>query len=71
MQIPGIERINELYHKSQTVGLTDEEKKEQLKLRKEYIQAVRGNLKNQLNQIDIKESDGSITNLGERYGDKK
>ena len=29
-----IDRINELYRKSKTVGLTDEEKAEQAKLRK-------------------------------------
>ena len=34
-----IDRINELYHKSQAVGLTDEEKAEQTALRKEYIDA--------------------------------
>ena len=29
-----IDRINELYHKSQSIGLTDEEKSEQAPLRK-------------------------------------
>ena len=32
-----IDRINTLYHKSQAVGLTEEEKKEQAALRKEYM----------------------------------
>ena len=32
-----IARINELYHKSKEVGLSDAELKEQLILRKEYI----------------------------------
>ena len=31
-----IDRINELYHKSQSVGLTEEEKTEQAALKKEY-----------------------------------
>ena len=31
-----VERINELYHKKQTVGLTDEETKERVKLFEEY-----------------------------------
>ncbi len=65
-----IERINELYKKSKTVGLTPEEKVEQQILRQEYLDAVRGNLKAQLDNIDIKEADGSITNLGEKYGNK-
>lgn len=65
-----IKRINELYHKSQDVGLTDEEKAEQTRLRKEYIDSVKGALKAQLNNIDIEEKDGSITNLGEKFGSK-
>ena len=32
-----IARINELYHKSKDVGLTDEEREEQAKLRRIYI----------------------------------
>lgn len=28
------------------------------------------NLRTQLDNIDIKEQDGSITNLGEKYGNK-
>ena len=57
-----IDRINTLYHKSQAVGLTEEEKKEQAALRKEYIESIRGN------SILIKEKDGSITDLGKKYG---
>ena len=66
-----IDRINTLAHKVKRVGLTEEEKAEQAELRKEYIAAVKGNLKAQLNNISIKESDGSVTNLGEKYGNKK
>lgn len=65
-----IARINELYHKSKAEGLTEEEKKEQAALRSEYIANVRANLRGQLNHIDIQEQDGSITNLGEKYGKK-
>ncbi len=43
-----IKRINELYKKSKEVGLTEEEKLEQAKLRREYIDSVLGNLKSQL-----------------------
>ncbi len=63
-----IARINELYHKSQAEGLTEAEKKEQKILRSEYVANVRANLRGQLNQISIKEEDGSISNLGEKYG---
>lgn len=66
-----IDRINALAHKAKSVGLTEEEKKEQAELRQEYLAAVRKNLRAQLNNIDIQEKDGSIVNLGEKYGRKK
>ena len=66
-----IDRINALAHNAKSVGLTDEEKKEQAELRQEYLAAVRKNLKVQLNNIDVKEKDGSVVNLGEKYGRKK
>lgn len=66
-----ISRINELYHKSKAEGLTDKEKEEQAVLRKEYLAEIRGNLRSQLNQIDMQMEDGSIVNLGEKYGNKK
>ena len=63
-----IARINELYHKSKDVGLSAEEKEEQAKLRKDYIESVRGNLRAQLNSIVIEKPDGALENLGEKYG---
>ena len=48
-----IARINELYHKSKGEGLTDAEKAEQAKLRRAYIDAIKGNVRAQLNNIDI------------------
>ena len=66
-----IKRINELYHKQKGVGLTEEEKEEQAKLRRDYIDSVRANLKGQLDNIIIQEKDGSITNLAKKYGNKK
>lgn len=66
-----IARINELYHKSKAEGLTAKERKEQQLLRREYIDAFKRNLRSQLNQISIQEMDGSITDLGEKFGNKK
>lgn len=66
-----IERINELARKSRTEGLTPEEKAEQQRLRQEYIAAVRMNLRTQLDNIDVQEKDGTITNLGEKYGKQR
>ncbi|HIW42643.1 MAG TPA: DUF896 domain-containing protein [Candidatus Mediterraneibacter vanvlietii] len=66
-----ISRINELYRKSKAEGLTEAEKKEQKLLRAEYLEAVRRNLRGQLNNIDIEQKDGTVVNLGEKYGNKK
>ena len=66
-----IQRINELYKKSKTVGLTDAEKKEKKVLRREFVDSFKRNLRGQLDNISIQELDGSITNLGEKYGNKK
>lgn len=71
MDASRIDRINALYHKSQSVGLTDEEKEEQAKLRREYIAAIRGSLRSNLNNISIQEPDGSVTDLGKKHGNIK
>lgn len=61
-----IKRINELYHKSQAQGLTEEEKKEQAKLRAEYVASIRNNLQAQLENISIERPDGTIEKLHKR-----
>lgn len=58
-----IARINELYKKSKTVGLTEEEKILQQQLRREFIDSVKNNLRSQLDNISIVEADGSLTDL--------
>lgn len=63
-----IDRINALYRKSKAEGLTEEEKKEQDLLRKEFVASVKSNLRSQLNNIDMVNEDGSVENLGEKYG---
>lgn len=65
-----IDRINTLYHKSKSVGLTPEEAEEQKRLRQEYIKAIRRNLRGSLDNIDVQNEDGTITNLGEKFGNK-
>lgn len=61
--VKDIQRINELYNLDKSIGLTPEQKEEQRKLRHEYIQSVRANLRAQLNNVSIKNEDGSITPL--------
>ena len=71
MEQSKIDRINELYRKSKAEGLTESEKKEQKILRQEYVDSFRQNLRSQLDRIDIEEKDGTVVNLGEKYGNKK
>lgn len=58
-----IKRINELYHKSQKEGLTQEEKAEQSALRKAYVDSIHRNLAGQLDSIRIQRPDGTIEKL--------
>jgi 5-formyltetrahydrofolate cyclo-ligase len=58
-----IKRINALYHKSQAEGLTDAEKEEQAALRKAYIEAMRGNLRANLDSIVVQRPDGTREKL--------
>ena len=62
-----IARINELAHKSKKEGLTEEEAMEQTELRGKYIANFRANFRKQLDKIDVKEVDGTIVNLGDKY----
>ena len=66
-----ITRINELAHKKKAEGLTDAELEEQAKLRRKYIDAMKANFRAQLDNIDVIEKDGSVVNLGEKYGKKQ
>ncbi|MFV0528082.1 MAG: DUF896 domain-containing protein [Lachnospiraceae bacterium] len=63
-----IDRINELARKAKAEGLTPLETEERSELRQEFIMSIRTNLRSQLANIDIENEDGSITNLGEKYG---
>lgn len=54
-----INRINELAHKSKTVGLTDEEKQEQTVLRREYIDSFKASLVSQLENTYIVDEKGN------------
>lgn len=54
-----INRINELAHKSKTVGLTEDEKKEQAILRREYIDSFKASLIGQLENTYIIDEKGN------------
>jgi uncharacterized protein YnzC (UPF0291/DUF896 family) len=66
MDQKGLDRINQLYKKSKEEGLTKEEKEEQKKLRDQYIQDVRRNLRGQLENISIVEPNGTIKDLSKK-----
>lgn len=65
-----IARINELYHKSQAEGLSEEEKEEQTRLRKEYVENIRANMKSQLDSITVENLDGTREKLKDRHGNQ-
>lgn len=54
-----IKEINELAHKSKTVGLNEEEKIRQNKLRQEYLRIFRSGFKQQLQSIKVIDSEGN------------
>ena len=66
-----IARINELAHKSKTIGLTDAEKAEQQALRKEYLDDMKASLRAQLEHTSIQEPDGPLHRVTRRTDIKK
>lgn len=66
MNETSIERINQLYKKSQNEGLTEAEKEEQKALRAEYVASIRNNLRSQLNNVTLLNPDGTVTELAKK-----
>mgnify|MGYP001633961901 CR=1 FL=1 len=60
-----IARINELYHRQKTCGLTDKEKEEQKELRRAYIESVKRNMRANLDNVSVVNEDGSISKLSD------
>ncbi len=54
-----LKRINELAKKQKTVGLTQEEKKEQQALREEYLQRFKEAFTKQLKNVRVFDSHGN------------
>lgn len=54
-----IDRINQLAHKAQAVGLTEDEKAEQAALRKEYIDSIKASLVGQLEHTYVVDEKGN------------
>lgn len=58
-----VKRINELYKKDKTVGLTPEERAEQQHLREEYAHSFREGLKKTLENVYIVDEKGNEVKL--------
>jgi len=66
-----LQKINEYARRVKNgETLTPEEEKEREELRAEYIKEFRANLRGQLDQISIKNSDGSVVNLKDLHDQK-
>lgn len=68
MEKAKIDRINELARKAKAEGLTASETAERDLLRKEYLKAVRTNMRATLDNVVIEETDGSLTPLKKKTG---
>lgn len=63
MKQTDIDRINELARKSREVGLSEEEKEEQQRLRTEYVQSFKRSLVSQLENTYIVDEKGNKTKV--------
>ena len=63
-----VKRINELYKKSKESGLTEEELKEQKKLREEYARSFRVGLMQTLDNVYIVDEKGNEVKLSKKSG---
>ena len=52
-----IQRINELSRKQKTIGLTDQEKAEQALLRRQYIDDLKTQIRQQLDAVEFVDED--------------
>ncbi len=62
-----IDRINELARKSREVGLNDDEKDEQQRLRAEYVQSFKRSLVSQLENTYIVDEKGNKKKVQKKY----
>lgn len=52
-----VDKINSLWHKQNSVGLTEEEKEEQSVARRQYIDAIKSQVRDMLETIKSPDSD--------------
>ena len=66
-----LQRINELAKKKKTVGLTADELAEQKKLYKIYLDEIRTQFDKTLDNVSVKDKDGTVVPFKEMYKKKK
>lgn len=66
-----LQRINELAKKKKTVGLTADELAEQKKLYKIYLGEIRTQFDKTLDNVSVKEKDGTVVPFKDAYKKKK
>lgn len=66
-----LQRINELAKKKKTVGLTADELAEQKKLYKIYLGEIRTQFDKTLDNVSVKNKDGTVVPFKEMYKKKK
>lgn len=70
MEQEKITRINVLAKKAKEEGLTEAEKTEQQQLRREYIDAMKANLRAQLENVVVVDADGKETKLEKKSAEE-
>ena len=66
-----LQRINELAKKKKSVGLTADELAEQKKLYKIYLGEIRTQFDKTLDNVSVKNKDGSVVPFKDAYKKKK
>lgn len=66
MEQSKIERINELARKAKQGALSEEERLERARLRREYLDAVTGSLQRQLDNLIVIDEDGNRRTFRQR-----
>lgn len=66
MEHEQITRINELARKSRTLGLTEAEAEEQMRLRAQYLREFRANMEQTIQSMRMEQEDGTYLPLVKR-----
>ena len=67
MEKEKLERISHLSRKERTIGLDEEEKKEQTALRREYLDAIRKSLVGTLENTSVVDEKGNKRKIHRRF----